>query len=166
MNGRIQTAHDACDTQAAADLFRALAHPVRLQILCRLLDGEVSVAGLESQLGLKQPSLSQQLGILRDANLVTTRREAKSIFYSLTDRRIRAVMDALREALNEPPQPKIQAAIVQAAVRPAFRAESAMPGAPSGSGKRRSDAVECGVFAVVGWPSHDRKSARPASEGT
>ena len=85
------------DTQAAANLFRALAHPMRLQILYRLLDGEVSVTGLEIELGLRQPNLSQQLGHLRDAELVTTRRELKSVWYSLADDRIRATVEALRE---------------------------------------------------------------------
>ena len=84
-------ANGICDTRAAAELFRTLAHPMRLTILCRLLDGELPVSGFESELGLKQPSLSQQLGILREANMVATRREAKSVFYSLTDRRMRAL---------------------------------------------------------------------------
>ena len=46
-----------CVPQAAAEFLRALAHPTRLQILCRLLDGEAAVAAFESELGLKQPLL-------------------------------------------------------------------------------------------------------------
>jgi DNA-binding transcriptional ArsR family regulator len=100
----------AYDVQAAADLLRALAHPMRLQILCRLLQGEVSVAGFESELGMKQPSLSQQLGQLREASLVTTRRVAKSVFYSLADDRLHPLLDALRVTFasvprDEPPPP-------------------------------------------------------------
>jgi DNA-binding transcriptional ArsR family regulator len=100
----------AYDVQAAADLLRALAHPTRLQILCRLLQGEVSVAGFESELGMKQPSLSQQLGQLREASLVTTRRVAKSVFYSLADDRLPPLLDALRVTFasaprDEPPPP-------------------------------------------------------------
>jgi ArsR family transcriptional regulator len=134
---------DACDPRAAADLFRVLAHPMRLQILCRLLDGEVSVAGLESELGLKQPSLSQQLAQLRDADIVTTRREAKSIFYRLADERVRAIVDALREVMSHSWQPRPQAAGSHAARRPE-------PGGKPASAVIARGTVECGVFAVVG----------------
>jgi DNA-binding transcriptional ArsR family regulator len=89
---------EACDAQAAAELFRALAHPMRVRILCRLLAGEVSVAGLEDELGLRQASLSQQLGQLRDAGIVTTRRAARTVYDSLADQRARILIDALRTA--------------------------------------------------------------------
>lgn len=139
-----------CDTRAAAELFRTLAHPMRLTILCRLLDGELSVSGFESELGLKQPSLSQQLGILREANLVTTRREAKSMFYSLADGQMRALVDALCDAVSitqprNPPnsdrQPRARADLLSAA------AGSRKPSPP---GPRTRDAGECGAFAVIG----------------
>ena len=74
-----------CDPRAATELLRAIAHPMRLIILCRLLDGELAVSGFESEMNLKQPSLSQQLGLLRDAGLVTARREAKSVVYALAN---------------------------------------------------------------------------------
>lgn len=139
-----------CDTRAAAELFRTLAHPMRLTILCRLLDGELPVSGFESELGLKQPSLSQQLGILREANLVATRREAKSVFYSLADGRMRALVEALCDAVSitQPRntrdldrQPRARADLLPAA------AGSHKPLLP---GPRTSDAAECGVFAVIG----------------
>jgi DNA-binding transcriptional ArsR family regulator len=128
----------AYDVQAAADLLRALAHPMRLQILCRLLQGEVSVAGFESELGMKQPSLSQQLGQLREASLVTTRRVAKSVFYSLADDRLHPLLDALRVTFasvprDEPPPPPgrtvrpIVAGLAPAAVVPSVR-DRAMSG--------------------------------------
>jgi DNA-binding transcriptional ArsR family regulator len=142
----VATAADACGMRAAADLFRVLAHPMRLQILCRLLDGEVPVAGLESELGLKQPSLSQQLGQLRDAGIVTTRREAKSIVYSLADERVRALVDALREVMTHARQPRAQAAGTQAAPHPPPRRTPAPAVIATG-------VVECGVFAVVGAPA-------------
>ncbi|MDN3564872.1 metalloregulator ArsR/SmtB family transcription factor, partial [Paeniroseomonas aquatica] len=56
-----------CDPQAVAEFLRALAHPMRLSILCRLLEGECAVSGFETELGLKQPNLSQQLAMLREA---------------------------------------------------------------------------------------------------
>src|SRR3954466_16001225 len=100
MSGPADRGH-GCDPEAAAELFRALAPPMRVRILSRLLDGEISVAGLENELGLRQPSLSQQLGQLRDAGMVTTRRAAKSVYYSLTDQRVRVIIDALRVATGE-----------------------------------------------------------------
>ena len=129
-----------CDPEAAAEFLRALAHPMRLRILCRLLEGELAVAGLESELGLKQPNLSQQLAALRDAGLVATRRESKSIVYRLADDRVRGILDALRAA--------------QSQRRPVRRARE--PALPLAS-PRRGEAVtpqppgEASVFAVAGW---------------
>jgi DNA-binding transcriptional ArsR family regulator len=145
MSCHVRIAGGVCNPQAAAELFRVLAHPMRLQILCRLRDGEVSVAGLESELGLKQPSLSQQLGHLRETNLVTTRREGKSMFYRLDDQRVRAIVDALCVAMSEavPNEPALKP---QEAIRPAFTPNP-------GTATPIKDCVECGVFAVVGWPA-------------
>jgi ArsR family transcriptional regulator len=144
---------------AAAALFRALAHPMRVQIVYRLLDGEMSVTGLETELGLRQPNLSQQLGQLREAKLVTTRREAKSVFYSLTDDRVRAIVQALRGVLIEVVKPARPAVTRQAAgapdVRPELsRAEQLRPSSP------RQQATECGVFAVVGLPARGQTETR------
>jgi DNA-binding transcriptional ArsR family regulator len=138
-----QQAH--CDPQAAAELLRALAHPMRLQIVCRLLDGELSVSGFEGELGLKQPSLSQQLGQLREADLVATRREAKSVFYSLVDDRVRILLDALRETLDVSPDRPAPAPRYQRAARPKPAAAEAAPR------PRKPETAECGVFSVAGW---------------
>jgi ArsR family transcriptional regulator len=141
-----------CDPQAAAELFRALAHPMRMRIVCRLLDGEVSVAGLESELGLKQPSLSQQLGQLRDAGIVATRRAAKSVYYSLSDQRVRIVVNALRTAMDGGGAPPARPAF--AATPLATRSERI---GPRGTGPQpppiRPGSAECGVFAVIGQPA-------------
>ena len=67
----------------ACALLRVLAHDDRLILLCQLAQGEHSVGELETRLGIAQPTLSQQLGALREAGVVTTRREAKQIFYRL-----------------------------------------------------------------------------------
>jgi DNA-binding transcriptional ArsR family regulator len=78
---------DLEDMQASAgracDLMRVLANPDRLLILCRLSQQEMCVSALETDLGILQPTLSQQLTVLRKAALVTTRREGKHIFYAL-----------------------------------------------------------------------------------
>lgn len=68
----------------ASDLLKVFAHPGRLRLLSRLFEGECSVAEMERELGIRQPSLSQHLGELREAGLVSTRREHKTVFYTLT----------------------------------------------------------------------------------
>jgi DNA-binding transcriptional ArsR family regulator len=76
----------------AAQLMKALANPDRLLILCRLSQGELSVGQLESELGILQPTLSQQLTVLREQSLVGTRREGKHVFYSVRSRQVLAVL--------------------------------------------------------------------------
>ncbi|WP_293921914.1 ArsR/SmtB family transcription factor [Sphingobium sp. UBA5915] len=85
------------DLEAAADLLRALAHPVRLSLLRTLIDGERSVGEIEQIANVVQPGLSQQLGVLRKADLVQTRREAKLVFYRINQARI-AEVSALLDA--------------------------------------------------------------------
>lgn len=131
-----------CDPQAAAEFLRALAHPMRLQILCRLLEGELSVSGFETELGLKQPNLSQQLSALREAQLVTTRREAKSIIYRLNDDRVRIILDALRMTQEATPAAKPAPAVARRIAR-------AAP-APTPV-ESKAQVAECGVFATAGW---------------
>lgn len=69
--------------RAAADLLKALAHETRLMILCLLVDGEKSVGELERLTLMRQPSVSQQLARLRFDRLVQTRRDGRTIYYSL-----------------------------------------------------------------------------------
>lgn len=78
-------AGESIDVEASVMLLRALANPARLRIALRLLNGECAVAELEADLGVRQPNLSQHLAELRDAGLVATRRESRSVFYRLTD---------------------------------------------------------------------------------
>lgn len=79
-----------------ADLFRVLANPTRLMLLCHIAKGECSVGQMERELGLRQPGLSQQLGELRQKGLLQSRRESRSIFYTIADARILALLDTLR----------------------------------------------------------------------
>ena len=79
----------------ATSLLRAMSNPSRLLILCLLAEGEKSVGELESAIGLSQSGLSQHLAVLRRKGIVSTRREAQSIFYSLTSREAEAVMATL-----------------------------------------------------------------------
>lgn len=78
-----------------AGLMKTLSHPNRLLIVCQLMDGERSVSQIEEDSGVRQPTLSRDLGRLRDEGLVTTRRESKVVFYSLKDEQLRNLMDVL-----------------------------------------------------------------------
>ena len=90
---------DMSAMQAAADaastLLRTIANENRLLLMCQLSQGEKSVGELEQILGIRQPTLSQQLGILRNKGLVATRREGKQIIYSVSDGRAMQVLETL-----------------------------------------------------------------------
>jgi DNA-binding transcriptional ArsR family regulator len=74
------------ELKRACDLMKVLSHPTRLRLAVHLLAGESSVADMERILDIHQPNLSQHLGELREASsLVSTRREQKLVFYTLTD---------------------------------------------------------------------------------
>jgi DNA-binding transcriptional ArsR family regulator len=79
----------------ACGLLKALSNPDRLLLLCQLSQREYCVSELEELLGIQQPTLSQQLGVLREEQLVTTRREGKQIYYSLCSDDAMAVMQVL-----------------------------------------------------------------------
>ncbi|GAC1539118.1 MAG: metalloregulator ArsR/SmtB family transcription factor [Ramlibacter sp.] len=87
----------------ATGLLKALAHPDRLLLLCQLSQGEHCVSELEEVLGIHQPTLSQQLGVLREERLVNTRREGKQIFYSIASKEALAVMQVLHQQFCPPP---------------------------------------------------------------
>ena len=90
---------DLDDMQAAAAdacrLLKVLSNPDRLLILCQLSQGEHRVGELEALLGIVQPTLSQQLTVLREEALVSTRREGKNIYYLLDSPQALAVMQVL-----------------------------------------------------------------------
>ncbi len=68
-------------------------------LLCQLSQGERNVSDLESLLGIQQPTLSQQLTVLREAKLVATRRDGKNIFYSISSKSAMAVMQVLHQEI-------------------------------------------------------------------
>jgi len=88
--------------ETAANLLKALAHPARLLVLCRLVEGETSVGELQPLVSLSMSALSQHLATLREMELVTTRREAQTIYYSLAAGPAIGVLDALYTAYCEP----------------------------------------------------------------
>ena len=81
----------------ASQLLKSLSHPDRLLLLCQLTQGEYCVGELERLVGLGQPSLSQQLGILRKDKLVATRRDGKQIYYRIASDDALAVLQLLYE---------------------------------------------------------------------
>lgn len=90
---------DEATAARVADLLKVAANPNRLRILYLLTQGECSVSEIEQRLGIRQPTLSQQLGELRNAEVVVTRREHKAVFYSLADPRMRALLEAFDDIL-------------------------------------------------------------------
>lgn len=83
------------NARGAATFLKGLANENRLMILCSLAQGEMNVSDLEARLGIRQPTLSQQLARLRSEGLVATRRDAKSIYYSLASEEARQVIGLL-----------------------------------------------------------------------
>ena len=79
----------------ACTLLKVLANEDRLLLLCQLTQGERNVGELEALTGIRQPTLSQQLGVLRDEGVVNTRRMGKFIFYSLASFEVVSVMQTL-----------------------------------------------------------------------
>jgi ArsR family transcriptional regulator, virulence genes transcriptional regulator len=85
-------------TGQAAALLKALANEQRLLILCQLVsEGELSVGALHQRIELSQSALSQHLARLREEGLVTFRREAQSLLYTIADRKAGQVLALLRD---------------------------------------------------------------------
>lgn len=79
----------------AGQLLKALGNPDRLLLLCQLVEGEMNVGELERRLGIVQPTLSQQLGVLRREGLVETRRDGRQIYYSICSPQALAIIETL-----------------------------------------------------------------------
>jgi len=82
-----------------AGLFKALAHPARVRALEVLVEGEHTVGELQPLVGIESSHLSQQLGVLRRANLVTTRKEGSSVYYSLRDPLVAELLAVAKQLL-------------------------------------------------------------------
>lgn len=85
--------------QLKAEFFKALGHPARIRILELLSNGERSVSELVPEVGLESSHLSQQLGVLRRANLVVTRKSGNLVYYRLADRRLAKLLDLAKQIL-------------------------------------------------------------------
>lgn len=84
---------------------KILSNPDRLLLLCQLTEGERCVSELEDLVGIAQPTLSQQLGVLRTEGLVTTRRVGKNIYYQIASPQTLAIMQVLYEQFCHDPEP-------------------------------------------------------------
>ncbi|MDD3799439.1 MAG: metalloregulator ArsR/SmtB family transcription factor [Novosphingobium sp.] len=96
--------HSPGEIEERAELFRVLGHATRLNILCSIAGGELSVGELADRTALGMSMLSQQLAVLRRAGLVTTRREGKQVYYAIDAEplgALRAALDALLPAASD-----------------------------------------------------------------
>lgn len=80
----------------AANLLKALANEHRLMILCTLMEGELCVSDLNSRIPLSQSALSQHLASLRDAGLVSTRKEAQTVYYQVCGEEAGKILSVLQ----------------------------------------------------------------------
>lgn len=102
--------------ERASELLRVLSNPKRLLILCYLADGELSVQQLQIATGLGQSTVSQQLAIMRGEKLVTARREAQSVYYSLDSAEAYAMIGTLQSLYA--PDPEEMAKLKNGALSP------------------------------------------------
>ena len=82
----------------ASEFLKSLANPVRLRILCLLIQGETTVGDLALQLNARQSLISQHLALLRKDGLVRPRRDGQTIFYALSDPRAERLLGVLYDA--------------------------------------------------------------------
>ncbi len=90
----------------ACELLKAMANEWRLMILCQLTEGEKSVSELQRLLGLSQSALSQHLAVLRRERIVTARKHAQSVSYSLSGEEAIRVMETLHDLFCGAATPK------------------------------------------------------------
>jgi ArsR family transcriptional regulator len=82
-------------TGEVVSLLKVIGNPDRLLLLCQMLGGEYSVGELEEMLDIHQPTLSQQLGVLRNEGLVSTRRDGKYIYYRVSHPHVQVILETL-----------------------------------------------------------------------
>lgn len=97
LNGNALNEH----AEAASQLLKTVSNPVRLMILCVLVENEHSVGELNAFTDISMSALSQHLAMLRNAGIVQTRREAQTIYYSLADHEVRELMTCLHRIYCE-----------------------------------------------------------------
>jgi len=103
---KLDIEHMRRNAAEATALLRALAHDDRLLLLCQLSQMELCVSDLEEQLEIRQPTLSQQLGVLRREGLVESRREGRNIYYRVADEKALSLLETLYQIYCAPAQRK------------------------------------------------------------
>jgi len=83
-----------------AEFFKALAHPLRISILDALREGELTVNEISQRFNVEQANASQQLAVLRNRNIVITRKDGANVYYSVSDKSIFTLLDAAKEIFN------------------------------------------------------------------
>jgi DNA-binding transcriptional ArsR family regulator len=136
----------AGDAGLVAEFLKNLCHPHRLMIVCALVEGELGVSDLEHGLAIRQPSLSQHLGSLREAGIISGRKAGKTVFYRLNDPRAAKLVETLHAVFCEPKR--------HGHTRPRIAAGERRP-TLARSDRASSDAIrarpsESAVFARVG----------------
>ncbi len=86
--------------QVKAEFFKTLAHPARIRVLEVLRDGDRTVSELIPEVGIESSHLSQQLGIMRRANLVQSRKEGATVVYSVSNPMIFQLLDVAKKILT------------------------------------------------------------------
>ena len=84
------------EIEHVAERLKAIAHPLRLSIVCLLAEGKLSVGDICLNIGTSQPNISQHLSILSGRQLVSTRKDGNRIFYRVSDDRLSAIIGMLR----------------------------------------------------------------------
>lgn len=95
LNDALMSSDD--DIELAARSLKAMSHPIRLKILCALGEGELNVQDLVDKVGTSQSNVSQHLGILREKNILTTRKRANRVYYRVYDKRTLQLIGMMRE---------------------------------------------------------------------
>ena len=100
---KTQSAQMHENAQRTTEFLKSIAHAGRLMILCRLAEGPATVTQLEDMLDISQSSVSKQLSRLREDNFVSTTRQGRSIYYSLSDNRARQIVGTLYQMFCQSP---------------------------------------------------------------
>ena len=87
----------AADIEIASRSLKAMAHPLRLKILCTLGSNEVCVQGIVENVGTSQSNISQHLAILRDKGILSSRKDANKVFYRVGDERTLRLIGMMQE---------------------------------------------------------------------
>jgi DNA-binding transcriptional ArsR family regulator len=87
---------DKADIDRASRALKAMSHPLRLKILCTLGEEEVSVQDIVEHVGTSQSNISQHLAILRDKDILATRKDANRVYYKIGDPRLLQLISMMR----------------------------------------------------------------------